>query len=154
MALSDRVALLCEGMVEQIAEPREIYGRPATTYVAQFIGQTNILRAEIQGGMAHAGLIAWPSSEAPGNAAFSLRPECIRIASLVAPQDSTSEPVVRFKAKIANQTYGGAMDLLEIDCGDSHVLRARIASPGPLAGEIHFEFSCSDAVRVRETKDK
>ena len=44
MALSDRVALLRAGRLEQVAEPREIYGQPATAYAAQFIGQTNLLR--------------------------------------------------------------------------------------------------------------
>jgi spermidine/putrescine transport system ATP-binding protein len=154
MALSDRVALLREGMVEQIAEPREIYGRPATAYVAQFIGQTNLLRAEVQGGVARAGLIAWPASGPAGRATFSLRPECIRIAPPVTPRNSTGDATVRFKAQILNQTYGGAMDLLEIDCGESQILRARIPNPGPLACDIPFEFSASDAVRVQEAKDK
>jgi spermidine/putrescine ABC transporter ATP-binding subunit len=152
MALSDRVALLREGMVEQIAEPREIYGRPATAYVAQFIGQTNLLRADVRDGMAHAGSIVWQASGATGKATFSLRPEHIRITGEKAPRDATNEAVARFRARIANQTYGGAMDLLEIDCGDSQILRARIASPGPLAGDIYFEFSSSDAVLVNETK--
>ena len=59
MALSDRIALLRAGQLEQVATPREIYNRPETAYVAQFIGQTNILRAEISGGVACAGTIAW-----------------------------------------------------------------------------------------------
>jgi len=152
MTLSDRVALLREGMVEQIAEPREIYGRPATAYVAQFIGQTNLLRADVQGGVARAGSIAWRASGPPGSATFSLRPECIRIAATLVPQNSAGDAAARFKAQIANQTYGGAMDLLELDCGDSQILRARIPNPGALTGEIQFEFSASDAVRVQEAK--
>src|SRR5580692_6014865 len=55
MALSDRVALLRAGRLEQIAPPREIYGEPATAYAAQFIGQTNLLRAEVCNGIASAG---------------------------------------------------------------------------------------------------
>jgi ABC-type Fe3+/spermidine/putrescine transport system ATPase subunit len=154
MALSDRVALLREGLVEQIAEPREIYTHPATTYVAQFIGQTNLLRAEIRDGVAKAGSIAWQTSEAPGNATFSLRPESIRIASVAAPPNANSIAMdgarARFRGRIANQTYGGAMDILEIDAGNFQILRARVASPGPLAGDLDFEFSATDAVRVRE----
>src|SRR5438105_14227144 len=38
MALSDRIALLRSGKLEQVATPREIYRRPATAYVAQFVG--------------------------------------------------------------------------------------------------------------------
>ena len=46
MALSDRIALLRDGALEQVASPREIYAHPATAYTAQFIGQTNLLRGK------------------------------------------------------------------------------------------------------------
>ena len=59
----------------------------------------------------------------------------------------------RFRGRIRNQTFGGAMDMLEIDCGNARVIRARIANPGPLSGEHEFEFAANDAVRVRETGD-
>src|ERR1022692_2389410 len=44
MVMSDRIALLRSGELEQVATPREIYGRPATAYFAQFIGHTNLLK--------------------------------------------------------------------------------------------------------------
>src|SRR6202167_3303406 len=149
MALSDRVALLRAGRLEQVAEPREIYGKPATAYAAQFIGQSNLLRADVRDGIANAAPIAWPSAGPSGAATFSLRPEAIRLSS--APQ--AARPVggtAHFHGRIQNQTFGGAMDLVEIDCGNSHILRARIPSPGPLVGQQEFEFAASDAVRVRE----
>ncbi len=43
MVMSDRIALLRMGKLEQVASPREIYNRPATAYTAQFIGHTNLL---------------------------------------------------------------------------------------------------------------
>jgi ABC-type Fe3+/spermidine/putrescine transport system ATPase subunit len=149
MALSDRIALLRAGRLEQVAEPREIYGHPATAYAAQFIGQTNLLRAEVRNGIATAGPISWPSNGPSGAAMFSLRPESIRLSS--APHAVNAANVTaRFHGRIQNQTFGGAMDLLEIDCGNSHVVRARISSPGPLNGSQEFEFVASDAVRVRD----
>ena len=45
------------------------------------------------------------------------------------------------------------MDVLEIDCGDAQVLRARVPSPGPLSGDMEFEFTANDAVRLREGSD-
>src|SRR5262249_11486547 len=60
MALSDRIALLRGGAVEQVAPPREIYARPATAYTAQFIGQTNLLRATVSNGVAHCELFSFP----------------------------------------------------------------------------------------------
>ncbi|MGD0402834.1 MAG: ATP-binding cassette domain-containing protein [Candidatus Acidiferrales bacterium] len=149
MALSDRIALLRAGRLEQVAEPREIYGHPATAYAAQFIGQTNLLRAEVRDGIATAGPISWPANGPSGAATFSLRPESIRLSSASHAVDAAGV-TAHFHGRIQNQTFGGAMDLLEIDCGNSHLVRARISSPGPLAGPQDFEFSASDAVRVRD----
>jgi hypothetical protein len=42
------------------------------------------------------------------------------------------------------------MDLLEIDCGASQILRARVANPGALSGEHEFEFRAADAIAVRD----
>ena len=44
LALSDRVAVMNRGRIEQIGTPREIYDRPATEFVAGFIGETNFIR--------------------------------------------------------------------------------------------------------------
>jgi spermidine/putrescine transport system ATP-binding protein len=153
MALSDRVALLRSGHLEQIASPREIYGKPATAYAAQFIGQTNLLRAEVRDGIASAGPIVWRTFEAPGKATFSLRQEAIRLVVDGAKAGSPDVSVARFRGTIRNQAFGGAMDALEIDCGDSHIVRARIAAPGPLSGEHEFEFGANDAIRVTEGGD-
>src|SRR5271155_4700568 len=150
MALSDRVALLRAGQLEQVAPPRAIYGEPATAYAAQFIGQTNLLRAEVRDGIASAGSIVWPTFGSSGVATYSLRPECIRLVTQsagVAPADVTT---ARFRGRIRNQSFGGAMDLIEIDCGGPNAIRARIASPGILNGKREFEFTANDAVRVRE----
>ena len=45
LALSDRIAVLSHGRIEQIGTPGEIYERPATAFVAEFIGSSNMLRA-------------------------------------------------------------------------------------------------------------
>jgi len=153
MALSDRVALLRAGFLEQVAEPREIYGHPSTAYAARFIGQTNLLHAEVRDGIASAGPIIWRTFGPSGKVTFSLRPESIRLVSYSLGQPSPDVSTAHFRGRIQNQTFGGAMDLLEIDCGNSHLVRARISSPGPLSGDHDFEFSANDAVRVRAGDD-
>ena len=81
MAMSDRIALLRNGLLEQVAPPREIYSRPATSYVASFLGQSNLLTCEVRNGIAACAPIVFPCSAPDGKAVFSLRPEAIRLAS-------------------------------------------------------------------------
>ena len=81
MVMSDRIALLRSGELEQVATPREIYGRPATAYAAQFIGHTNLLKGEVRAGMVRCGLLTWQAALPDGPALFSLRPENIRLAT-------------------------------------------------------------------------
>jgi len=154
MALSDRIALLRNGALEQIATPREIYSHPATAYTAQFIGQTNLLRAEVRSGTATCGALRWPTSAPDGLAVFSLRPEAIRLAgaiadSLASSAANSTAAEVRFSAKVKQQLYGGASELLEIDCG-GQILRVKIPARGALSGKQDFSFSGQDAVQVSE----
>jgi ABC-type Fe3+/spermidine/putrescine transport system ATPase subunit len=146
MALSDRIALLRDGALEQVAAAREIYAHPATAYTAQFIGQTNLLRGEVRDGIARCGALQWPTPGPSGAAIFSLRPEVIRLASDAAASPGTA----RFRAVLKQQIYSGASELLEVNCGNGQVLRVRISARGPLSGEHDFVFSAADAIRVRE----
>jgi spermidine/putrescine transport system ATP-binding protein len=150
MALSDRIALLRNGALEQIASPREIYSHPATAYTAQFIGQTNLLRAEIRSGMATCGALRWPASASDGTALFSLRPEAIRLAEVAANVGADSAAAeARFSGIVKQQLFGGASELLEVDCG-GQTLRVKIPARGPLSGKQDFSFSAHDAVPVSE----
>jgi len=146
MALSDRIALLRNGALEQVSAPREIYAHPATAYTAQFIGQTNLLRGNVHRGTTTCGALAWQSSAADGAVLYSLRPEAIQLAV----DASHTAPTVRFRGAIRQQIYGGASELLEIDCGAAQILRARIPARGPLSGEHEFAFAVTDAIRVSE----
>src|ERR1700734_3709406 len=79
MVMSDRIALLRSGELEQVASPREIYGRPATAYAAQFIGHTNLLKCMVKAGVVRCGLLTWTAALPDGPALFSLRPENVRL---------------------------------------------------------------------------
>ncbi len=146
MALSDRIALLRDGALEQVASPREIYARPATTYTAQFIGQTNLLHAEVRGGMATCGSLRWPTNAPDGATLFSLRPEAIQLASETSPLSNS----VRFRARIHQQIFSGSVEQLEVDCA-GQPLRVRIPARGVLTGEHEFVFAPADAISVSET---
>jgi ABC-type Fe3+/spermidine/putrescine transport system ATPase subunit len=145
MALSDRIALLKNGVLEQVASPREIYVHPATAYTAEFIGHTNLLRGESRAGMVTCGALHWRSNQNDGPVLFSLRPEAIFLAS-----DGNLSDAVRFRATVHQQFFSGATEILELDCGAGQILRARIPARGSLAGQHEFAFSASDVVAVRE----
>jgi spermidine/putrescine transport system ATP-binding protein len=149
MALSDRIALLRNGALEQIASPREIYSRPATAYTAQFIGQTNLLRAEVRSGTAACGGLRWPTGGPDGAALFSLRPEAIQLASSSLQRPNSEH--ASFAGVIQQQLYGGSSELLEIDCG-GQLLRVKIPARGPLEGTHDFVFCTGDAVPVTESR--
>jgi ABC-type Fe3+/spermidine/putrescine transport system ATPase subunit len=146
MALSDRIALLRDGALEQVASPREIYAHPATAYTAEFIGQTNLLRGEVRRSIATCGVLRWPVEEADGAVLFSLRPETIRLS----PDGKRQTDEVKFRASVRQQIYGGSSELLEVDCGAGQLLRVRLPACGPLTGEHDFVFSIADAIRVAD----
>ena len=145
MALSDRIALLKDGGLEQVASPREIYANPATSYTAEFIGQTNLLRADVKDGVAASGALKWPTAQSSGAALFSLRPESIHLSADGAPPADA----VRFRAAVRQQIFSGSSEQLELDLAGQS-LRARIPARGQLTGEHEFWFSPADAVPVRE----
>lgn len=143
MALSDRIALLKGGTLEQVASPREIYARPATSYTAEFIGQTNLLRADVQDGIATCGNLCWPTDAPNGSALFSLRPEAIRLATQV----PSAPGAIHFRARIHQQIFSGSVEQLEVDCA-GQLLRVRIPARGVLTGEHDFVFDPADAIPV------
>jgi ABC-type Fe3+/spermidine/putrescine transport system ATPase subunit len=155
MVMSDRIALLRSGELEQVATPREIYNRPATSYTAQFIGHTNLLKADVRHGTAYCPPLQWLTSVPDGVALFSLRPECIRPAS--ASPAATGSPAlpttVRFRAHLRDQAFHGATDLLRVESDGGLILTIRTASRDLPNSEapLEFEFSAADAVPVRAT---
>jgi ABC-type Fe3+/spermidine/putrescine transport system ATPase subunit len=154
MVMSDRIALLRSGELEQVASPREIYNRPTTSYTAQFIGHTNLLHADIRHGVASSGTLQWPTSLPDGAALFSLRPECVRPATSAPAATSSSEnPTVRFRATLRDQAFHGATDLLRVESDGGLIFTIRTASRDLPSSEapLEFEFSSADAIPVRAT---
>jgi putative spermidine/putrescine transport system ATP-binding protein len=92
LTMSDRIAVFNAGKIEQIDSPHAIYDTPRTRFVAQFIGETNLIEADVvnlQNGHATISLghdltakvRAGPALEAGQKAWFSLRPERMRLGA-------------------------------------------------------------------------
>src|SRR5208282_2354405 len=155
MVMSDRIALLRSGELEQVATPREIYSRPATAYVAQFIGHTNLLRGEVRAGMVRAGALrtgplTWSTALPDGLALFSLRPENIRLAD----GGPAAPGIVRVRGRVLTQAFHGATELIRVQCPDGLVLVVRTPGSGGALDDVELEFSPTDAVLVRESPER
>jgi spermidine/putrescine ABC transporter ATP-binding subunit len=150
MIMSDRIALLRAGVLEQVATPREIYTRPATTYVAQFIGQTNLLQAGVKNHIAECAGMRWTTSELDGPATFSVRPECIVPVSTATI--SRGADVARFRARIITEVFQGAMQLLQVETASGLRMIVKTAGSKVRSADAEFEFSAADAVCVQDTQ--
>jgi putative spermidine/putrescine transport system ATP-binding protein len=78
MAISDRIAVMHEGRLEQLGTPREVYERPATRFVASFIGRANLFDATTGGA---GGLFSEDGIplDAPAAGTYLLRPERVTL---------------------------------------------------------------------------
>jgi len=155
MVMSDRIALLRSGELEQVATPREIYGQPATAYAAQFIGHTNLLRGEVRAGVVRSASLTWPADLPDGPALFSLRPENVRLVTGNSGRaDSPSPGIVRVHGRVLQQAFHGATELIRVVCGDGLVLVVRTATSAGALKDVQLEFSPADAIPVRESPER
>ena len=149
MVMSDRIALLRSGELEQVAAPREIYDHPATAYAAQFIGHTNLLKGEVREGRVECGPLVWTVALPEGTARFSLRPENIGICTM-----NTLNGKVRVRGKVVSRAFHGATELIRVECSGGLVLAVRIPGQIETLDSVELEFSPADAVPVRESPER
>jgi spermidine/putrescine ABC transporter ATP-binding subunit len=81
--LSDQIAVLRDGKVEQVGTPEEIYDDPRTRFVAEFIGESNVFDANMTGPgtvqVPALGLAVSAGDQAQGAVAYTVRPERVRV---------------------------------------------------------------------------
>ena len=113
LTMSDRIAVFNDGIIQQLAEPDELYERPCNAFVAQFIGENNRLRGRVREAEAN-GLcrVEIPqagevralrvNAEAGGRTTLSIRPERVTVE----PPDGLDLPN-RFEARVCELIYLG-----------------------------------------------
>ncbi|NRH28847.1 ABC transporter ATP-binding protein [Pseudomonas sp. MS19] len=97
LSMSDRVAVFNKGRIEQVDTPRNLYMKPATPFVAEFVGTSNVLRGEI-------------AQRLTGSAQpFSIRPEHIQFA-----EGAASSEHVELSGVLHDIQYQGAATRFEL----------------------------------------
>ena len=119
LAIADRVGVMRDGRIEQLAPPTEVYSRPATPFVAEFVGLSNRLAGTVSGGTVTVrgrDLPLVDHSTPPGPVTALVRPEAVTLAS-----DSTGEAGPLTGTVIAS-TFLGATSRVTVDLGDTTIL--------------------------------
>ncbi|MFJ4442085.1 ABC transporter ATP-binding protein [Pseudomonas sp. NPDC089422] len=105
LSMSDRVAVFNRGRIEQVDTPRNLYMKPATTFVAEFVGTSNVIRGDL-------------AQQLSGNRSpFSIRPEHIRLV------DQTSQPQdVQVSGLLRDIQYQGSATRYEVQLASGQLL--------------------------------
>jgi putative spermidine/putrescine transport system ATP-binding protein len=124
MAVADRVAVMREGALEQIDPPRALYSRPATPFVAEFVGTVNRVSARLDGAAWH--VLGWPVAtvgEAAGGTAV-VRPEQLVVSR--AGADAASGGSAGGAATVTAVSFLGALTRLTLDHPDEGTIVADV----------------------------
>jgi spermidine/putrescine transport system ATP-binding protein len=154
LTMSDRIAVMHDGLIEQIGSPREIYERPATRFVAEFVGAMNFIKARITGATDATGLVRARTGDGrelsvPLNAAaasgdeiaIAIRPESAWLSA--APKASNGS--ICLPARITSIVYMGAREevRLELEDGSPCLVEARRGDVLSLSSGDQVSF-CAD----------
>ncbi len=132
-AVADRVALMRAGRIEQIDTPEALYLRPATPFVARFLGMTNLLSGEllqrhpprVRTSLGPLTLAQIPPSLQPGNpVTLVIRPESARLGREPLPGPNV------LTATLINRSFRGAHTLVQL-LGPDQRTRLTFEIPGP-----------------------
>jgi spermidine/putrescine transport system ATP-binding protein len=144
MTMSDRIAVMNHGVVEQLATPRELYQRPASAFVAGFIGVSNLITMRVdrrEGGLLVMDLgegqriLAVDGGGAGTEPTITVRPEWIKLAS-----DSMGERASLVGGTVVDVVYLGSVTqmIVELATGERltvHRLNDEVGAEEPRPGD-------------------
>jgi iron(III) transport system ATP-binding protein len=150
LSIADRIAVLKAGRLEQVGTPGELYHKPKNRFVADFIGNTNLIPATVTGrsgnriqlNSAAGPLTALSEGELPRQVTVSIRPEQMEIVQADSPANGRN----RFSGKTLTTTFLGEASEHVLLVNDHHV---RVISAPPLFDppqHMKIEFDPEDVV--------
>ena len=148
LSISDRVAVMSKGHIEQIASPAEIYGAPGTPFVAEFVGTMNRIHATVVDG--GRGEIDVAGTLVAVDVARG-RPKGERALLLVRPETVTLEAATGdggLMGEVLSQTFLGAVTRVHVGVGEdewSADLSSERASALPVGARVRISFPAETA---------
>jgi spermidine/putrescine transport system ATP-binding protein len=153
LSVSDRIAVMDRGNVLQVGTPREIYESPSSSFVAQFIGETNMIDGIVEsmdgrwyvadaGGIGRIAISDPRGYRVGDRVTLTVRPERLRIA----PQGSAGDGEANvFEGRVDESVYSGFLSKYYVRVGTNQVLRVFRQHGEQGAGE---DIAWNDKVRV------
>jgi spermidine/putrescine transport system ATP-binding protein len=150
LTMSDRMAVMADGLVQQLGTPRDVYEEPATTFVADFLGVSNLMAARAEGGgrvrLGEAALSAARGDvEARGDVRLTIRPERVRVEA------AGADGANRLPGTVSRVVYLGSTTQILLELAGGQTVQATVsAADGLPPGEreavtVHLP---PDALRV------
>jgi spermidine/putrescine transport system ATP-binding protein len=122
LTMSDRIAVMNRGRVEQVAVPEEVYDRPATTFVAGFIGVSNLMPGTVAGGqevkLDQGTTISTPTDGfSSGERCHAVvRPEKLRVE--MGDDGAVPDDCPRVEGTVTSSLYLGTATQIAVDLGE------------------------------------
>lgn len=147
LTMSDRIAVMNDGQLEQVGEANNVYENPKTTFVANFLGETNLFEGTYETGDGAATIVAdsldiavtrADSHQTGENAAVAVRPERIQLAT----QSESLHTANEWTGTVTKAIYKGSIQQyhIDIDGRQIHVERQ--------INETNREYDDGDAVTI------
>jgi len=154
LSMSDRIVVMNAGSAEQVGTPEEVYERPATAFVADFLGKANMLPGKVSksDGPTTVTLasgqtvnVVSPKALAQGNAVtVVVRPQKLSVGG---------KSVNRLPGRVVSASYLGGSAIYEVDIGGKTIIRANAPIDGRVLSEgeaIELGFGPEDCVLLDE----
>jgi len=132
MTMSDRIAVMRHGRIEQLGTPEQLYERPETTFVAGFLGVSNLLEGEVAGRdgslvairLKDGTILRAPAEGANGARAVRLgvRPEKLRVLAMADETPTAAADLNALEGTVLDASYIGVSTQYLVETGDGHRL--------------------------------
>ncbi|MFO1033334.1 MAG: ABC transporter ATP-binding protein [Hyphomicrobiales bacterium] len=155
LSISDRIVVMNKGQAEQVGAPHEIYNKPATAFVAHFVGTLNTLQAEVKNTRTSEVAIGEDVIKVPqiqnvpaeNRVVFGLRPESLHLGKQKAP-------FVNLPAKVEDVQFLGSVIRMRMRVGDNLVsvdsFNRTAQTPLVIGSKTHVSLNPADLIVFKD----